>query len=292
MRTITLEEHFTTPKFLEGPGRKRKEHAEKAGGRLAKVFAQLADVGPGRLAEMDAAGIDMQVLSLTSPGAEQSDAAEAIALATEANDFLADRGEAASDALRRARRAADHGAGQGGGRTGAARAPAEIRRRGDPRPQPRPLSRQQVLLADPGSRRKAQCADLSASDAAAARRHRHLLRRLRAGGDRHVRRVGLGLAHRNRGAHRAPRARRRVRSVSEIAVRHRPSRRGAAVHAAAARHHGACGDQAETAGQLLSAQQRALHHFRLQFPGRVFSISSSKSASTASCSRPTIPTPR
>ncbi len=89
MRTITLEEHFTTPKFLEGPGRKRKEQAEKAGGRLAKVFAQLADVGPGRLGEMDAAGIDMQVLSLTSPGAEQSEAAEAIALARDANDFLA-----------------------------------------------------------------------------------------------------------------------------------------------------------------------------------------------------------
>jgi uncharacterized protein len=90
MRTITLEEHFTTPKFIEGPGRKRKEQAEKAGGRLAKVFAQLADVGAGRLAEMDAAGIDMQVLSLTSPGAEQSDAAEAVALARDANDFLAD----------------------------------------------------------------------------------------------------------------------------------------------------------------------------------------------------------
>src|SRR5579863_3314293 len=90
MRTITLEEHFTTPKFLEGPGRKRKEHAEKAGGRLAKVFAQLADVGAGRLAEMDAAGIDMQVLSLTSPGTEQLDAAEAVALSREANDFLAD----------------------------------------------------------------------------------------------------------------------------------------------------------------------------------------------------------
>ncbi|MFZ3360629.1 MAG: amidohydrolase family protein [Xanthobacteraceae bacterium] len=90
MRTITLEEHFTTPKFLEGPGRKRKEIADKAGGRLAKVFAQLADVGEGRLAEMDAAGIDMQVLSLTSPGAEQSEAAEAVALARDANDFLAD----------------------------------------------------------------------------------------------------------------------------------------------------------------------------------------------------------
>jgi predicted TIM-barrel fold metal-dependent hydrolase len=90
MRTITLEEHFTTPKFLDGPGRKRKEQAEKAGGRLAKVFAQLADVGAGRLAEMDAAGIDMQVLSLTSPGTEQLEAAEAIALTREANDFLLD----------------------------------------------------------------------------------------------------------------------------------------------------------------------------------------------------------
>jgi predicted TIM-barrel fold metal-dependent hydrolase len=90
MRTITLEEHFTTPAFLDGPGRKRKEQAAKVGGRLAKVFEQLADVGDKRLADMDAAGIDMQVLSLTSPGTEQSDAAEAATLATEANDFLAD----------------------------------------------------------------------------------------------------------------------------------------------------------------------------------------------------------
>ena len=89
MRTITLEEHFTTPKFLEGPGRGRLEKAQKQGGRFVKIFEQLADVGEGRLAEMDAAGIDMQVLSLTSPGTEQSDAAEALALTKDANDFLA-----------------------------------------------------------------------------------------------------------------------------------------------------------------------------------------------------------
>ncbi|MGA8076457.1 MAG: amidohydrolase, partial [Xanthobacteraceae bacterium] len=89
MRTITLEEHFTTPKFLDGPGRARNEKAQKEGGRLRKAFDQLADVGAGRIAEMDAAGIDMQVLSLTSPGAEQLDAAEAVALARDANDFLA-----------------------------------------------------------------------------------------------------------------------------------------------------------------------------------------------------------
>src|SRR6201996_3726337 len=89
MRTITLEEHFTTPKFLEGPGRARNDKAHREGGHLLKAFQQLAEVGPGRIAEMDAAGIDMQVLSLTSPGAEQLDAAEAIALARDANDFLA-----------------------------------------------------------------------------------------------------------------------------------------------------------------------------------------------------------
>ena len=89
MRTITLEEHFTTPKFLAGPGRARQEKAQKEGGRLLKVFDQLADVGNGRIAEMDAAGIDMQVLSLTSPGAEQIEAAEAVALCRDANDFLA-----------------------------------------------------------------------------------------------------------------------------------------------------------------------------------------------------------
>ena len=32
MRTITLEEHFATPGFLDGPGRKLKERAERSGG--------------------------------------------------------------------------------------------------------------------------------------------------------------------------------------------------------------------------------------------------------------------
>ncbi|HZC56076.1 MAG TPA: amidohydrolase family protein [Xanthobacteraceae bacterium] len=89
MRTITLEEHFSTPAFRAGAGKKRQEHAEKVGGRLAKIVEQLADVGDKRIAEMDAAGIDTQVLSLTSPGCEQLEAADAIALSREANDFLA-----------------------------------------------------------------------------------------------------------------------------------------------------------------------------------------------------------
>ena len=62
----------------------------KFGAAAAKLFEQLCDVGEKRIAEMDAAKIDMQVLSLTSPGTEQIAGADATALAREANDFLAD----------------------------------------------------------------------------------------------------------------------------------------------------------------------------------------------------------
>ena len=90
MRTITLEEHFASEGFLNGPGSKLKEQAASFGGRAAKLFEQLSDLGEKRIAEMDAAGIDVQVLSLTSPGTEQLDAATAIPLAREANDLVAE----------------------------------------------------------------------------------------------------------------------------------------------------------------------------------------------------------
>jgi predicted TIM-barrel fold metal-dependent hydrolase len=90
MRTITLEEHYASPGFLDGPGRELKAQALKFGAAAEKLFEQLCDVGEKRIAEMDAAKIDMQVLSLTSPGTEQSASADAMALAHDANDFLAD----------------------------------------------------------------------------------------------------------------------------------------------------------------------------------------------------------
>jgi uncharacterized protein len=89
MRTITLEEHFASPRFLEGPGKKLKEQAAQFGERAARLLEQLTDLGERRIAEMDKAGIDVQVLSLTAPGVEQLEPAEAIALSTESNDFLA-----------------------------------------------------------------------------------------------------------------------------------------------------------------------------------------------------------
>lgn len=96
MRTITLEEHYATPAFMEGPGRELKAQAEAARAHprvaagYAKLVQKLCDLGEGRGAEMDAAGVDVQVLSLTSPGVEQLEASEAVALAREVNDTLAE----------------------------------------------------------------------------------------------------------------------------------------------------------------------------------------------------------
>jgi 5-carboxyvanillate decarboxylase len=53
------------------------------------LHERLFDLGAGRLAQMDSDGIDLAVLSLTSPGVQVFDSATATALAAAANDVLA-----------------------------------------------------------------------------------------------------------------------------------------------------------------------------------------------------------
>lgn len=55
---------------------------------MAQILERLCEAGNKRVAEMDAAGIDIQVLSLNSPGVEQLDREPAMTLAREANDFV------------------------------------------------------------------------------------------------------------------------------------------------------------------------------------------------------------
>lgn len=51
---------------------------------------RLTDLGPNRIAAMDAAGIDMQILMLTAPGVQVFDADTGTALAADSNDELAE----------------------------------------------------------------------------------------------------------------------------------------------------------------------------------------------------------
>src|SRR5271166_4746132 len=84
MRTIALEEHFATPAFLHGPALALEEHM------AAKLIDELLDIGDARVAAMDAAGVDAQALSLTSPGVEQMEVEDAKRVARDTNDALAE----------------------------------------------------------------------------------------------------------------------------------------------------------------------------------------------------------
>jgi predicted TIM-barrel fold metal-dependent hydrolase len=84
MRTIALEEHFVTPAFLHGPASALEQHMP------AKLIEELVDIGDARVAAMDAAGVDVQALSLTSPGVEQLDVEDVRRVARHSNEALAD----------------------------------------------------------------------------------------------------------------------------------------------------------------------------------------------------------
>jgi predicted TIM-barrel fold metal-dependent hydrolase len=84
VRVIAIEEHYSSEPIwqaLKGVG--RPTHAPDLEGRLL-------DVGDMRIADMDAAGIDVQVLSLNPPGGQGLDATVAVPLLRDENDRLAE----------------------------------------------------------------------------------------------------------------------------------------------------------------------------------------------------------
>lgn len=85
MRTITLEEHFVTESFLRATG----AYGRSAPPQLAALQPKLLDLGAGRIADMDKAAIDLQVLSLAAMGFDALDAATATSVAHDVNDELA-----------------------------------------------------------------------------------------------------------------------------------------------------------------------------------------------------------
>jgi predicted TIM-barrel fold metal-dependent hydrolase len=84
LRTIAVEEHWATPRFLQGPGREYRDLT------FPGLLDRLLDLADKRIHEMDSAGIDMQVLMLNSPGAEPLDAGQAAEFARETNDLLSE----------------------------------------------------------------------------------------------------------------------------------------------------------------------------------------------------------
>jgi predicted TIM-barrel fold metal-dependent hydrolase len=91
MRIVALEEHFNAPDLIAridksairargwpGPGQPANDRHE----------AELAEVGPQRLRDMDAAGVSLQVLSAAGPGADLMDSASGPAMARDYNDRL------------------------------------------------------------------------------------------------------------------------------------------------------------------------------------------------------------
>jgi uncharacterized protein len=89
VRTIALEEHCLTPELREllGP----QPHPYYAVHRWPPPLEKrLLNIGEGRIAEMDAQGIDVQVLSMVQPGLEHSAAEKAVPVAKAFNDRVAE----------------------------------------------------------------------------------------------------------------------------------------------------------------------------------------------------------
>ncbi len=102
IRRIAVEEAFVTPEIMTEwyrvlGGRNVEPGFAKMGETiLARTPAnkpmddRLLDIGAGRIAHMDQVGIDMQILSLTSPGVQVFESSLATRLAAASNDALAE----------------------------------------------------------------------------------------------------------------------------------------------------------------------------------------------------------
>jgi uncharacterized protein len=93
MRTITLEEHFVTRPFIEGPGREVYRMLDVFASSILQTSTsalvdQLLNLAESRISDMDAAGVDMQILSLIRGFENVTEESEAIKFARVTNDIL------------------------------------------------------------------------------------------------------------------------------------------------------------------------------------------------------------
>jgi uncharacterized protein len=89
-KVIGVEEHAWTAELRDALLRYGADDTVTLMSGQKDTDRRLLDVGDERLARMEAAGVDLQVLSITTPGTQPLPPAEAVPLARDANDFLAD----------------------------------------------------------------------------------------------------------------------------------------------------------------------------------------------------------
>ena len=101
-RRIATEEAFATPALIAESRRVLESGGVEPGfAAMGKVVfgdsppahllhARLLDLGDKRIAQMDADGVDLALISITSPGVQVLETSRAIGVAAEANDILAE----------------------------------------------------------------------------------------------------------------------------------------------------------------------------------------------------------
>jgi len=89
MKLIAIEEHFLTPAIRAAWAASAIGQEGTASFDRGEIEARLDELGPQRLALMDEAGVDVQVLSVTTPALHNLEPAESVALARQTNDLLA-----------------------------------------------------------------------------------------------------------------------------------------------------------------------------------------------------------
>jgi predicted TIM-barrel fold metal-dependent hydrolase len=102
VKIIAIEEHWNSAGIRDAldrlPGDARDESV--AFNTMGDNQARLEDIGQGRIEAMDAAGIDVSILSVVTPATQALPAPDAVALARDANDEAADAVRAHPSRLR------------------------------------------------------------------------------------------------------------------------------------------------------------------------------------------------
>lgn len=89
MKLIAIEEHFLTSAIRAAWAASAIGQEGTASFDRGEIEARLDELGSPRLALMDEAGVDVQVLSVTTPALHNLEPAESVALARQTNDLLA-----------------------------------------------------------------------------------------------------------------------------------------------------------------------------------------------------------